>query len=462
MKNSEISGVSIAGPPLIQSTLPPNVDDFAMCYYHAHHFLLPSVETSPNYNILVTCMKAHGLATYSVAERCPYTKIEARRYYLSALQMVNTVLRSSASLRDDDILLAVMILGTIETITDNWQKSLAGWSSHLQGCTAILKERGLRQLRTDQGRLLFMQATACLVAQCLLGSNRIPPVIEVLTKKVADYANEQHDELLAPHDKLEKRSSNMRPDSTIWAMHRALLDLTNVNSERNRQGYDAETLAGEVLREDEQLGVAIDQTRVKIDLHTMAKLSLIYEEALSRFVTIQSLNSIRSCRLLLRLQAREVLVNSSETTEPLKQTARKSRIQESTDIIDDLKSQILESVPYQVYLAQKCLARPDVPHGYPSLRQLLSPPAGVSNAVFVAGNQVLTGTLNSHPTIFSADDPPILRISHGYNVLSSLLLVGCISSPGSEDRRLACGLLRMVGEAFSVQQAEIFAKRLEK
>ncbi|KAK4494166.1 hypothetical protein PRZ48_014464 [Zasmidium cellare] len=458
---STLYGASSMGSVIERIHIPPNLADFAFNYFRAYHFLLPDLPTSPNQDMLSDCMKAHGLASCAVTERCSRATLEARRHYLSAIQKVDCALRDSCAASDDSVLLAVMMLGSIEAISDTRPVPLDAWKSHVEGCTAMLKLRGPRQVQTAQGRLLFMQAASSLMSQCLFTSRRMPDVVQTLTDEAAKYMTGT-DSSVCEHPKTQHEtdsdSEHANLNKATWAMHQALLTLTNFNSDIKRCRVDNPMhMSGQILQQDEQLNAAQQQAALGMGSCTDASTStpMAYEEAFDQYLAIQTANTMRSCRLLLHVMNQQVLA-----PDLLTDATREVILQASSSVINDMRSQILESIPYQVTLALNWLDRPNVPSGFPNLRQLLSPPAGVSTAVFVAAEQILTGSCATQPTFFTDQDPPILRISHGYNIIAALLLVGCVSTPGSPERKSTCDMLRLVGESLSVPQAIIFAQRL--
>lgn len=315
-----------------------------------------------------------------------------------------------------------------------------------------------------------MQAAACLMSQCLFSSSRMPEIVQALTDdatKCMVNADESVGTLIEQDDDVNSYLQHSMPDKGTWTMHQALMTLTNVNSDlKSGQIKDSSKTSEQLLQHDEQLSnILLKQAQINTRKSTepIVTVPTTYEEAFDQYLAIQTSNSMRSCRMLLHVMYQQLLTNQEGQNIGLPgASTTETQMQASTKIVDDMKSQILASIPYQVQLAQQWLDRPNVPAGFPNLRQLLSPPVGVSTAVFVAAEQILTGSSTIQPTFFTAEDPPILRISHGYNVISALLLVGCSSIPASLERRSTCELLRFVGESLSVPQAVIFAERLER
>ena len=134
---------------------------------------------------------------------------EARRQYQVAIQKVKAGLLLDQSAVDDDVLLAVMVLSTFEVISESWKTSFDRWSSHVRGCAAILEARGARQMHSPQGRLLFMQASACLMSLCLLSSSRLPPIVGNLTNEGDSYLVNAEETRQEYNDKHERISSEI-------------------------------------------------------------------------------------------------------------------------------------------------------------------------------------------------------------------------------------------------------------
>ena len=95
---------------------------------------------------LANCMKAVGLASLASAAHAPELIKEAKKRYLSAIQLTNAALGSSVDVKKDSTLLAIMLLSIFETVTSSDQRSLSAWSSHINGAAAVIKTRGPEQL----------------------------------------------------------------------------------------------------------------------------------------------------------------------------------------------------------------------------------------------------------------------------------------------------------------------------
>ena len=103
-------------------------------------------------------------------------------------------------------MLTVIALSYYESASGNTWRSLTAWSSHIQGVAALIELRGLAQLKTSEGRLLFHQATACLRM-----SMRLPYCIHDLVKVLAQEIG--------------------NPDDPPWRVQLTLIDLVELKAD---------------------------------------------------------------------------------------------------------------------------------------------------------------------------------------------------------------------------------------
>ena len=131
-------------------SLAPTIDELATGFFSANYIL--GIDrcsgNSAGYRIddnLADCMKAVGLAALASAAHAPELVKEAKKRYLSAIQLTNAALGSGV-VKNDSTLLAIMLLSIFETLTSNEQRSLSAWSNHIDGAAALIKIRGAEQL----------------------------------------------------------------------------------------------------------------------------------------------------------------------------------------------------------------------------------------------------------------------------------------------------------------------------
>ena len=166
-------------PALASIMLTPDMDDFALCYCYEYHMAHPRSSRSPQVRDekLLACMKAVGMASYYTATQSLTLRTAAMTYYATALSAVNVALMSLSSALQDTTLLAIMALSSFEMMTSTFSPSLKGWASHVRGMAALIELRGVRQMETATGRLLFAQALSLIISDCIRAGMRVPDSI---------------------------------------------------------------------------------------------------------------------------------------------------------------------------------------------------------------------------------------------------------------------------------------------
>ena len=96
--------------------------------------------------LLLTCIKAVGLASLPSEIKSTYLRNEASKQYLNAIQLTNAALASPADARKDSTLIATIILSEFELLRGCEPKSIRTWEHHVNGAAAILKLRGPQQM----------------------------------------------------------------------------------------------------------------------------------------------------------------------------------------------------------------------------------------------------------------------------------------------------------------------------
>ena len=436
--------------PTLSQSLPHSVgtsiDELALSfcwrYYGCSQDAIETSCTTDSQALLPDCIKALGLATCATIESSRDLSIKAKRYYLSALAKTNTALASPSRARSDSTLLSVMILSNIETIMGSNPQSFEAWTAHISGSTALLKVRGDAQLRTAAGRLLFMQASTNVVSECMRMTTRVPIYLHTLTDTAASYMSIES------------------PDYVIWAIHRARLVLADLCSDVvAKRPRESDAVVLEAIRLGEYLVEVFrhgppNPSSLKVSGNDEADglPNVQYCLLVRNFQVSQCWISMLVVRMILHLLISTLIRSASDTT------SMDAQIQSSKPTLDALQCDILDTVAYQVRLAKGELGLTGTNS---TLYRLFSAQAGVSNAVSAMADHLLVESLCRSKLLTLPQEPPVFRLSRGYNVISPLLLVGQVAGPGSPLRRSACRLLRSAGESMAIQQAFILADQLE-
>ena len=146
-------------------------------------------------DLLLVSMQALGAASFALRIPGQDVEAEALKLYLSAVKQLNLALENPRDATKDSTLISVLILGFYEmTLGSDWH-SIEQWASHVRGTVALLELRGPDQMRTTNGRVLFLQISAAISLECARHAVRIPEVIYTMIAECACYIEDQQDPL---------------------------------------------------------------------------------------------------------------------------------------------------------------------------------------------------------------------------------------------------------------------------
>ena len=113
----------------------------------------------------------------------------SREKYLSALPLLNQVLKSSESATSDSTLLAVLLLDLFEKITNNNPRSMSSWMSHINGALALVGLREGPSLQDYTGLRLSARLSTNLIISCVSAKTPVPPALIKLRSDLEPYLN---------------------------------------------------------------------------------------------------------------------------------------------------------------------------------------------------------------------------------------------------------------------------------
>lgn len=183
LDSRRVAQISLQNPAtsLPTNALSYDMDQFALSYSYHHHIVLPNPASNRKLHVqdekILACMKAMGLASYSMITQSSKLHNIAFGYYITALQAINSALQDPDTARDDSTLLAIMCLSCLESISETWHRSLKGMSMHIQGMVSLIELRGADQMKTPSGRLLFAQSCSFIVTDCIRAGLPVPQPI---------------------------------------------------------------------------------------------------------------------------------------------------------------------------------------------------------------------------------------------------------------------------------------------
>ena len=392
----------------------PNIDDFALAYCYPRHILPSSNNILVQDDGVLACLRALGMASFSLSRRSTEAAVSARSYYLRSLQALSAAVRSPMHATLDNTLLSAMMLSFFETIIGERRMGLEAWSNHVAGTAALLHMRGMGQLRTQDGLTLFLQATTNIMSQCVHHCQRLPQSVRRMIDECTAHIPDPSDPVWKVH--------------TAWAQ---LVDfLADVVGDHLRHAVVIET----AHKLDAALSLAfvdagsawhfeIQKTAPNGATVRFQGYYHIYQSSLSA----QVWNSMRNGRLVLS----DIVIGVAESGAfgvdadcVISAIATKSQ----------MSRDILATVPQHTRCAD-----------FATVPRLSTPVSGVS-------------TLLDH----TSARLPVLRTARGYQLVWFVASVGSRASVGSEIRVTACEALRTCASALGLQQAAFLAERLER
>lgn len=386
---------------------------------------------------LVTSMQAVGLAGFSHVLHAPELLKNARLQYAKALQLTNTALRSPTQARKDSTLLSVMILSIFEAVTGCTQRSIKAWADHINGAAALVKLRGLEQLRTSGGRRMFIQVTTSLLINCIQRCVPVPTHIMELRAEASKYSTVVE---------------------SAWFVQDAMVAYANFRaSVRNGTLADPRVILRQALElEAFWLSIFADippgwkyetvYTDDDPDIVFNGRYHVYYD-----FWIAQLWNAMRTVRILINEKIQNTLLDGFSSKPPLFVGPEYViQLQLSTDLLYQLQTDIFASVPQHI--------------GYVSKRRSSSPSASTST-MSASSNQSDTKSRCSDFRDFPFDEKPnkvpSVRSSGGYFLLWPLFVAGSMDITTDSMRLWVVQNLRSVGHSMGIQQALVLAEVLQ-
>ena len=134
---------------------------------------------------VMASMTAVGLVGVANLTRSTDIMDGARKSYGTALRLTNAALRNPREATKDETMLAILILGLFEMMTDPSAKSMKAWHEHVNGAAALAKMRGQTQFRSKAGIRMFMMLCQVVMITCVQKEMPMPPVLVNLRNELA-------------------------------------------------------------------------------------------------------------------------------------------------------------------------------------------------------------------------------------------------------------------------------------
>ena len=98
----------------------------------------------------------------------------ARERYISALRMINKILKSLKEATKDTTLLAALLLDLFEKITDSEPRNNKSWTSHVNGALALVRLRGLEQFQDPSEFRVLVRLNNHYIISCVASGSLVP------------------------------------------------------------------------------------------------------------------------------------------------------------------------------------------------------------------------------------------------------------------------------------------------
>jgi len=169
--------------PSPSCSLTPSHDELAVGYFmsyyvpHSPFYYLPEIyntTASTAQDAVSSTVLAASFASLSLHVGSGQLMNNARMYYSKALTETNMALASSNTATLDSSLISVLMLGFYETIAFSSRLSPISWTTHTLGAVQLIRLRGMKQLKTDLGRRLFLQTCNNIRSSCIQRGVAVP------------------------------------------------------------------------------------------------------------------------------------------------------------------------------------------------------------------------------------------------------------------------------------------------
>lgn len=464
-------------------SIEPTLDERATCYFVFNYLigiqspsrgvldnLLLLYQTNSIDDNLLTAVKAVSYASYAHHMQSTELTDVSRYQYTKSVTMTNRALQSTADAVKDSTLMSVMILGMYEILTGNTQRSLEAWMEHIRGSAALIKMRGEDQLRTPQGRRLFIQASIGILTSCVQLNIAVPKQVEEMVRRIPEYLDTNDDFI-----------------QIAFNIHLTMIEVNQFRAAIHKGRLtDLHDILSQALEFDARLNSIADKPPPEFRyyvLRTPPNSDIAFRDTYHVYfdlLTANLWNSVRVFRILIQETIRDTLLKGFATKPPVFILPEHTlQFQRSTDVCYELGAEILYSVPQHLGYIQNT-----------GLRDLSSP------AIWSDGNlnrstkgsfgMTVTPEIDdlfnqsaaiecSPPSEIDGFSPknttppsmhelvkmPDIRASGGYNLMWPLWLAGAMDVVTEDMQLYAIKSMRRIGREMGIRQAFMLAQVIE-
>jgi hypothetical protein len=385
-----------------------------------------------------------GLASYTAAMSPSLEDFTATgEQYVQAISEVNIALRHKSTALRDTTLLAVILLSYYESVTSSDDQSFEAWSNHINGTAALIERRGIDQMSTPDGRLLFLIATTNVIHNATRMVLPIPPAIWKIWRKSLASSIPTHDVLWRNHLTWFRLC-----DFYSDVMHHRKATITAV--------AEAQEIDDEFVRAFEEAPARWSYSKTPLPAefasYGMTDYAVWYVSPLSAEIR----TSMWCARIILHSLIRHLLRSTQQDYSPLR-LADEKRMEQSEAVIQSTQQNIIASIPYYMNISVAPVELQQLAN-----QECIAPEAGSSQTT-IAEFERLAQNSDAGSDLLPAhsESLPMLKTFQGYNFIWALYSVAKRSPTRHAYTPTICKFLRLFGAKRGIMRAYTLADELE-
>ncbi|EME85043.1 uncharacterized protein MYCFIDRAFT_88647 [Pseudocercospora fijiensis CIRAD86] len=432
--STELVALSLPAEP----SLAPAIDDMAIGYFFDQYVFRYRDRRDSWYiedgnGCLLAAIKALGTA--GVIKRTaprPSADPEARKHYLTALQLTNSALRSPDDVKRDSTLLAIVILGIFEAVS-GFQQNLDTWRDHVNGAASLLQLRGRDQFKTQTGCRLYLQTVLNLIISCLSRRIPIPDHVRVVHKIAEQYIPD--------------------PKDSVWRFTIASMRLADLNARLLPGNFPISSTQAPHIVEDalalyaeieSALADAPGDWKPRLVGATGPVVYADYYYVFDSYLVAQMFCGMCSYRIMLIDILRKAVANCRTTGYKLP-PQQLEQVQYCLGSLRQLQMAILAVVPQHLEDRFK-IVHSKLPEGTQDL---------TCTGFRIRDHNPFRGICSEGREL------PFVRMAGGFQIQFPIFTAGASDAPGGPIRTWVIGMLKLLGQSIGIQQAFVLASQLE-
>ena len=281
---------------------------------------------------LAASVDAASLAFLSFHFNFPRASHSARMKYTYALPLLNDALLTPRSARSDSTLLAILLLDLFEKILNRNPRSPETWMSHINGASALIKQRKYTGFLSHVDVRLGMRFTTTLLTSCIAANTPVPSELTELRSKLEPYVDKE---------------------DIKWIISGLVVKYADLKGEIQAgrlSSADTIVQAAELDQEFATLATMMPPryyyTTTYLEANSVGVLERHFDVYLDHLTT-QAWNNLRALRMLLQDTIR--IQCAIATMDPGRGFSASQSSDNATCVIDDLAKDVCASAP-QYYL----------------------------------------------------------------------------------------------------------------